>query len=181
MRVAVTLMTLAMVAACSTAATAPPEGVVHRGPTSMPALHPSVDHYPEGRAILTLASGEHWDIPVLLALTDDHRQHGLMEVPDVPAATGMGFVFDTDRTCCFWMKGTLTDLDIAWIAADGTVVETTTMTTCRTDDCLRYQPSNGAAYRHALEVRAGWLAEIGLGEGDRIRLLDAAGQLVAGS
>ena len=179
MRVAVVALALVL-AACAEASTGPPQGIVHRGPDAMPKLHSSVDDYPQGRAVLTLANGESWDIPVLLALADDQRQHGLMEVPNMPAATGMGFVFDTDRTCCFWMKGTKTDLDIAWFATDGMVVGATTMTVCRTDECPRYQPASGATYRHALEVRAGWLAEIGLAEGDRIRLLDPAGQLLAG-
>lgn len=100
-----------------------------------------------------------------------------MEVPDIPPATGMGFVFVENQDCCFWMKGTETDLDIAWFATDGTVVGMTTMTVCRTEDCPFYRPLTDTTYRYALEVRAGWLAEIGLAVGDHIELLDANGDV----
>jgi len=157
------------------ATTPSPSPATFLGPDTMPSLHPSVDDYPQGRATLQLADGVTWDIPILIAATEDDRSHGLMEVPDVPSATGMAFIFEQDLSCCFWMKGTETDLDIAWFSGDGTVVGMTTMTVCRTENCPLYRPLTDTTYRHALEVRAGWLAEIGLAIGDRIELVDVSG------
>lgn len=137
----------------------------------MPALHPSVDDYPTARVRIEPATGPAWDIPVLLATTNETRAHGLMEVPDVPDATGMAFLFPEDRDGGFWMKGTETDLDIAWFDTNGVVVALTTMEVCEADPCPSYRP--GATYRYALEVTAGWFGQIGLVVGDRILFSEA--------
>lgn len=152
---------------------------IHFGPDSMPPLHPSVDEYPEGRARIQPSDRSAWDIPILLATSPENRAHGLMEVPEVPPATGMGFVFPRDTDGGFWMRGTKTDLDIAWFDANGVVVAMTTMEVCEADPCPNYSP--GATYRYALEARAGWLGEIGLRVGDRIHLVDEMGKTPVGS
>lgn len=141
--------------------------VVHSG--QVPALHPSVDDYPRGVVELVAGDGTTHRLAVLVADDDERRAHGLMEVPDVPTGTGMVFTFAADRSGGFWMKGTLTPLQIAWADADGTIVAVRTMEPCEADPCPSYEP--GATYRTALEVRAGWLDEIGVGVGDRLRVL----------
>jgi hypothetical protein len=143
------------------------------GPDRMPPLHPSVDDYPEVRVRIDPSGGPTWDIPILLAMTEETRAHGLMEVPHVPPATGMGFVFPMETDGGFWMMGTETDLDIAWFDADGVVVAMTTMQVCEANPCPTYSP--GAVYQFALEVTAGWLGEIGLSVGDRIQFVEGAG------
>ena len=152
----------------ATSGPAPDQGtVVHS--EQVPALHPSVDAYPRGVVELVAGDGTVHRLAVLVADTDERRSHGLMEVPDVPTGTGMVFTFAADRSGGFWMKGTLTPLQIAWADADGTIVAVRTMEPCEADPCPSYEP--GATYRTALEVRAGWLDEIGVGVGDRLRVL----------
>ncbi|HTZ54752.1 MAG TPA: DUF2079 domain-containing protein [Candidatus Acidoferrum sp.] len=56
-----------------------------------------------------------------VATTEDQRETGLMSVTNLPAHTGMVFVFDQDAPVVFWMKDTLVPLDMVFVAADGTV------------------------------------------------------------
>lgn len=132
-------------------------------PTEVPPLHPSVDGYPE--ALVELADGE-VQLAVKLADTAERREHGLMEVEDLPDGTGMLFVFDTERTGGFWMKNTLVPLDIAYADAGGEIVSILAMEPCVADPCDVYDP--GAAYQVALEVPQGWFDQVGVEVGDTL-------------
>ena len=164
---------LVAVAAVTIALTAcPPSGEPPASPTpaaepTVPALHPSVDGYPE--AILALGPGNddvREVIAVKVADTPQRRAHGLMEVATLPAATGMLFEYTEDVDGAFWMKDTLVPLDIAFIAADGEVLAVLAMTPCSADPCDLYDP--GVTHRSALEVARGWFDDVGLTEGWRI-------------
>jgi uncharacterized protein len=87
---------------------------------------------------------------------DAARAEGLMGVDPLPDGAGMLFVYPEERTGAFWMKDTLVPLDIAFIAADGTVREVLTMEPCTADPCPIYDPE--VDYLAALEVPAGWFA-----------------------
>lgn len=134
---------------------------------TVPPLHPSVDDYPAGRVVVDPGDGASL-LPVLVRIADTarRRSHGLMEVADVPDGVGMWFVYDQDTTGSFWMKGTRTDLDIAWVDDNGRIVAVETMAVCDADPCPTYDP--GVTYRTALEVRAGWLADNDVQVGDRV-------------
>jgi len=103
---------------------------------------------------------------------NDERLKGLMFVtadqmeplPD-GRERGMLFVFQHDERTGFWMKNTVIDLDIAYLTADGTVVETFTMKALLERP---YVPKS--AYRFALELRSGTLARYWVQAGDRLVL-----------
>ncbi|HEX5671939.1 MAG TPA: DUF192 domain-containing protein, partial [Acidimicrobiia bacterium] len=59
----------------------------------------------------------------------------------------------------FWMKDTIIPLDIAFFAADGSLVNLQTMEPCQADPCPFYHP--GAPFRWALEAPAGDLDGLG--------------------
>lgn len=141
------------------------ETVVHA--TEVPALHPSVDEYPSGTVEIVTEAVTH-RLAVLVADTSARRQHGLMEVPDVPDGVGMLFTgYETDRSSGFWMKDTLVPLTIAYLAADGTIVDLVDMEPCPADPCPSYAPDR--PYRSALEVRQGWFQENDVPEGAVVR------------
>lgn len=144
-----------------------PGVVVHA--TAPAALHPSVDDYPSAAVELTASDGTVHRLAVRVAATDEQREHGLMEVPEVPDGTGMVFVYDSPREGAFTMRGTLTPLQIAWADADGTIVALADMVPCTEEPCPSY-PS-GAVFSTALEVRAGWYDEVGVGLGDTLEVL----------
>lgn len=146
----------------------------------VPPLHESVDAYPEATVRLVATgsgsgSGDvRADAAVKVADTADRQRHGLMEVPELPPGTGMWFPFTAERTGGFWMFGTLVPLDIAFLDREGTILRVLAMEPCEGDAsaCPSYDP--GVAYWHAVEFPAGWLARIGIDEGDRIELADLA-------
>jgi uncharacterized membrane protein (UPF0127 family) len=78
---------------------------------------------------------------------------GLMGVTDLGEAEGMLFIFPSDTTAAFWMKDTRLALDVAFFAADGSLVDLLEMAPCPADPCPAYSPSG--PYRYALEVPAG--------------------------
>ncbi|MDP3983928.1 MAG: DUF192 domain-containing protein [Acidimicrobiia bacterium] len=94
---------------------------------------------------------------LLVAVADDasERAQGLMGVEDLGDLDGMLFVFPAEATGGFWMKDTILPLDIAFFAADGTLVEVLTMEPCQADPCRLYVPSS--PYLWALEAPAGTL------------------------
>ena len=137
----------------------------------MPDLHPSVDDYPEG-VVELIRDGDPCGIriPVLVADTPERRSHGLMEVPVVPDGVGMWFGgYTEDRTGGFWMMGTRTDLDIAYIDVNERIVDIIAMEVCSEEPCPTYPPD--APYRTTLEVAPGWFTSVGITEGDRVHLV----------
>lgn len=90
-----------------------------------------------------------------MAVADNpaRRAQGLTGVEDLGDLAGMLFVFPEDTTAGFWMKDTPLALDIAFFAADGSLVGLLSMVPCPGDDCPTYRPAG--TYRYALEVPAG--------------------------
>ena len=98
---------------------------------------------------------------LLAALAADQRARGLMEVTDLQGYAGMVFAYQEDVQNPFYMRNTPMPLSIAWIAADGSVVDTADMAPCEDrDGCPRYVPSG--PYRYAIEVPQGGLDELGI-------------------
>ena len=59
-----------------------------------------------------------------VAATPAQREHGLMNVPFVPSGQGMLFAFPgADEMRGFWMKDTITPLDMVFVRSDGTIVD----------------------------------------------------------
>ncbi len=63
------------------------------------------------------------ELAVEVARTEAEREHGLMGRTDLGPRDGMIFVFDRDDHLSFWMKDTPTALSIAFLSADGKVLE----------------------------------------------------------
>ena len=168
-----------LLAGCGAGTSAPeadPTSTASRTTTSaptaaaeVPPLHPSVDDWEAGTVEVVTADGATHEVAVRVARTEQQRQHGLMEVPELPDGAGMWFVYDEDRTGGFWMKNTLVPLDITYVGADDRIVDVADAVPCEADPCPAYPPSG--AYRNVLEVPAGYLDRIGAGVGDVVTLV----------
>jgi len=108
------------------------------------------------------------EFEVWLATTSEEHQLGLMSVSadelaptDDGAIRGMLFVFASEQPRSFWMLDTPTALDIAFMAADGTIVKIHTMEPFDTSSYPSVEPA-----QYALEVLAGTFADLGIAEGD---------------
>jgi uncharacterized membrane protein (UPF0127 family) len=104
---------------------------------------------------------------LLAALSDQQRARGLMEVTDLQGYSGMAFVYAEDVQSSFYMRNTPTPLSIAWISADGEVVDTADMEPCEDrEGCPLYTPDG--LYRYAIEVPQGRLENLGIKEGSQV-------------
>lgn len=107
-------------------------------------------------------------ISVEVAATPSSRETGLMNRFSIPPDEGMVFVFPQPQPLSFWMRNTFAPLSIAFIDADGRILNIEDMAP-RTDDT---HPSSGAAL-YALEMRQGWFRRHGIGAGARVTGLPA--------
>jgi uncharacterized protein len=77
--------------------------------------------FPRDVLIIVADDGACYRFDIYLALDDPHRARGLMFVRDLPATTGMLFVYRRDDILTFWMKNTYLSLDMVFARRDGTV------------------------------------------------------------
>ena len=98
-----------------------------------------------------------------IARTSAQQQQGLMYRKELKDGEGMLFIFERDEVLSFWMKNTLIPLSIAYIAADGRILEIHDM---EPGNLIPVRSSRSA--RYALEVPQGWFGRAGLGQGDRL-------------
>jgi uncharacterized protein len=98
-----------------------------------------------------------------LATKPDQREVGLMNRFSLKPDHGMLFVFERPQPLAFWMRNTYIPLSIAFIAADGRILNIEDMQP-QTDDA---HWSKGAAL-YALEMKKGWFAERGVVPGANV-------------
>jgi uncharacterized protein len=116
---------------------------------------------------ITTSAGERVPVEVEIADTDAERQTGLMGRTVLPENAGMLFVFEGEQALSFWMRDTLVPLSIAYIDAEGRIVDIQNMQPL--DDVPPHYVSTEPA-RYALEVNQGFFEERGVAVGDTIEL-----------
>ncbi|WP_426146344.1 DUF192 domain-containing protein [Polaromonas sp. DSR2-3-2] len=102
-------------------------------------------------------------IDAQVALTPQERQIGLMQRKNMPQHEGMLFVFEQASVQCFWMKNTLLPLTAAFVADDGTIVNTADMKPETTDSHCSAKP-----VRYVLEMNKGWFVKKGITQGSKL-------------
>ena len=124
------------------------------------------------REITVEGDGKSVKLIVELATTNASRTVGLMNRPVMPEDAGMLFFFRQDLSGGFWMANTLIPLDIAYLDANGKVLE------IRAGKPLDQTPLTPAQpYRNTLEVNGGWFQRNGLGPGAIVKLPADAGPI----
>ena len=114
------------------------------------------------RETITLTvQGEAFTVEV--ARTDAERQKGLMGRGSLGAREGMLFVFERDEHLDFWMKDTRIPLSIAFLSAEGKILEVVDM-----QPLSRKAIRSRFSSRYALELNQGKFSEIGAGEGAQV-------------
>jgi uncharacterized membrane protein (UPF0127 family) len=142
------------------------------------------DNHPPRPAVVAEEAGIEVRFPVRigavatrqrLAVTELEKARGLMATASLPEDEGMVFLYQEDTRMSFWMKGTLLDLDIAFVAADGTILEIRTMQAGDTNT------TNSASerVRFSVEMAAGWFGRRGVKPGDKVELAGLRNALTA--
>jgi len=111
---------------------------------------------------VALTIGEH-QLTAEVAATPEQRAKGLMHRFSLKPDQGMLFEFERAEIQSFWMKNTYTPLSIAFLAADGRILNIEDMQP-HSEDMHR---SKGPAL-YALEMRKGWFAEKDIVAGGKV-------------
>ena len=118
---------------------------------------------PQKLPSVALNAGMH-NIQAELAQTPDERSIGLMFRKSMGANEGMLFAFEQPAKQCFWMKNTLLPLSIAFVSADGTVVNIDDMKPQTLDSHCSVKE-----VPFVLEMNAGWFAKRGIKAGFKLK------------
>ncbi len=130
---------------------------------SLTLLTVAAQDAPQKLPAITLNAGMHI-IQAELAQTPDQRSIGLMFRKSMGTNEGMLFAFEQPATQCFWMKNTLLPLDIAFVAADGTVVNIDAMKPQTLESHCSTKP-----VPFVLEMNLGWFAKRGIKAGSKLK------------
>ncbi len=98
------------------------------------------------------------NIEVYVAANFEQRGRGLMFVRELPAMTGMIFIYDRDDYLSMWMKNTFIPLDMLFIRSDGTIANIETDTQPQSlKSVAAIEP-----VRYVLELNAGETEALGI-------------------
>ena len=113
-------------------------------------------------ATRTIKVGPH-PLKVEVADNDARRQKGLMFRESMPREQGMLFVFDEPAYHSMWMKNTLIPLSVAFVDAQGVILNILDME----PGSLHSHMAQGPAV-YAIETNRGWFAAKKVKAGDKV-------------
>lgn len=102
-----------------------------------------------------------------VTVADDNaeRAQGLMFVEDMPAMTGMLFVFDSPRSVSFWMRNTLIPLDMIFVDDEGVIAKIHAMAVPLDETPI----FGGDSIQYVLEINGGMAERLGLEQGNEMQ------------
>jgi hypothetical protein len=118
--------------------------------------------------VTQLSAGMHL-IRAEVAADFGSRSQGLMHRKSLAPNAGMLFVFDEAAPHCMWMKNTYIPLSVAFIDAQGVIINIADMTPHSEQSHCASRP---AVY--ALEMTQGWFAQRGIKAGAKLGGLNTA-------
>jgi uncharacterized membrane protein (UPF0127 family) len=136
-----------------------------RNQTPNPSVTETPPPLPTDTLVFTNGAGESVELSVEIADEPSERAQGLMFRKQLPDDGGMLFLYDEDHIGAFWMKDTLIPLSIAFVTADGTIIDIQDMEPLAED--LHRPPD---VYRNAIEANQGWFDRHGIAVGDTVSI-----------
>ena len=104
-------------------------------------------------------------LTVEIALRPEEQMAGLMNRDALDPDRGMLFVFPTPKQASFWMHNTSIPLDLAFLDADGVILEIIPLVPFEEKRVL----SQSSKVSYALEVTRDWFASRGLKAGLKVK------------
>jgi hypothetical protein len=101
---------------------------------------------------------------VEVADTLEKQERGLMFRQSMPENEGMLFVYKVPEEMSFWMRNTFIPLDIAFVGADGIILNIHQARPL--DESVLYRSAGAAKY--VIETNQGWFSRHGIRPGDRV-------------
>lgn len=118
-----------------------------------------------GMLTITNKKGEKVNMTVEIADTEASRSLGLMHRSSMDPDAGMLFVWPEEIEGGFWMFNTILPLSIAFISADGIIINIQDMQPLDTNTV-----GPASAYRYALETNQGFFRAHDITAGDKVTL-----------
>lgn len=118
--------------------------------------------------LMELSAGMH-RIEAEVAANQQNRMVGLMNRKAMAPQRGMLFVFPQENTHCMWMRNTFIPLSVAFVDADGYIINIENMQPQTEDNHCAKVPA-----RYALEMNLGWFAQRGISPGAKLKGIDKA-------
>jgi uncharacterized membrane protein (UPF0127 family) len=137
-------------------------------PSGTPSSSGTATPLPTTTVVFVNAEGDQVELLVEVADESAERSRGLMFRESLAEDAGMIFVYESDHQGSFYMRNTLIPLSIAWVVADGTIIDIQDM---EPETLTSHSP--GQPYRYAIEVNQGWYQRNGIAVGDAVLLPDA--------
>jgi uncharacterized membrane protein (UPF0127 family) len=131
---------------------------------TMPAAQAQQKKFP----VVSLNAGL-YVIQAEVAATEAEREQGLMYRNSMGQNEGMVFLFGAPARVCMWMKNTNIPLSVAFIDADGTIVNIEDMQPQTLDSHCGKKP-----VPYALEMNLGWFKRKNIAPGSKIEGLPRA-------
>ncbi|QIN82174.1 DUF192 domain-containing protein [Rubrobacter tropicus] len=156
-----------LLAGCGGDSGAQSPGAGSDGEASEPAGQTSGVTSGQETVTIEASGGESVEVRVEIADDEGEMARGLMGRTALAEDAGMLFVYPEERELSFWMKDTLIPLSIAFMDAEGRIVDIQEMKAL--DDRPPHYTSAEPA-RYALEANEGFFDERGVNVGDRARL-----------
>ena len=116
--------------------------------------------------VLSASSLACYRLDLWIARERSQQRRGLMFVRDLPADTGMLFIYDSPGILSMWMKNTYIPLDMLFIRTDGTV----SSVVANTEPLSLRSIASTEPVSYVLELNAGVAAALGIKAGDRLVL-----------
>jgi len=105
------------------------------------------------------------ELEVEVATTFEEHILGLMYRDKLEENDGMLFVFPREKVLSFWMKDTRIPLSIAFIQADGRIIQIESMKPYSLDTHVSKEKA-----KYALEMNEGWFKAHNVREGDTVKI-----------
>jgi len=102
-------------------------------------------------------------LKVEVAASDPQRSQGLMHRAKLGRDDGMLFIFDEPGYHSMWMKNTVIALSVAFVDAEGRILNILDMEPQTLDSHMAAGPA-----RYAIETNKGWFAAKGIKAGDKV-------------
>ncbi len=96
--------------------------------------------------------------------TLEQQERGLMFRQSLPENEGMLFVYKEPQEMSFWMRNTFIPLDIAFVGADGLILNIHQARPL--DESVLYRSAGSAKY--VIETNQGWFSRRGIRPGDKV-------------
>ena len=158
------LLTLMLFSSLSACAKAPDANTVTKVAVQQENVDAAINESTkDGKVILQIGERK---LHLEYAESFEERALGLMYRRSLCEDCGMLFKFDSARVGSIWMKNTYIPLDLAYISAEGEIV-----------DILQLQPhdltpvKSSLVILYALEMNKGWFAKQDIRVGDTVLLL----------